>query len=122
MMKKVSRIILCAFSFFMLVNNVAAISLKDYRIQYEKDLAKYNNSKNKQAEAKSKINSLQGDIGNVGNNIAKYQKDIENSKAFIYALYPSKFIKDNDLWNFVQSNIKKEYNIILCIGFLVERD
>ena len=41
MMKKVSRIILCAFSFFMLVNNVAAISLKDYRIQYEKDLAKY---------------------------------------------------------------------------------
>ncbi len=86
MMKKVSRIILCAFSFFMLVNNVAAISLKDYRIQYEKDLAKYNNSKNKQAEAKSKINSLQGDIGNVGNNIAKYQKDIENSKAKIEEL------------------------------------
>ncbi len=86
MMKKVSRIILCAFSFFMLVNNVAAISLKDYRIQYEKDLAKYNNSKNKQAEAKSKINSLQGDIGNVGNNIAKYQKDIEDSKAKIEEL------------------------------------
>lgn len=43
--------------------------------------------------------------------------DIENSKAFIYALHPSKFIKDNDLWSFVQSNIKKEYNIILCIGF-----
>lgn len=86
MMKKVSRIILCVFSFFMLVNNVAAISLKDYRIQYEKDLAKYNNSKNKQAEAKSKINSLQGDIGNVGNNIAKYQKDIENSKAKIEEL------------------------------------
>lgn len=86
MMKKVSRIILCAFSFFMLVNDVAAISLKDYRIQYEKDLAKYNNSKNKQAEAKSKINSLQGDIGNVGNNIAKYQKDIENSKAKIEEL------------------------------------
>ena len=86
MMKKVSRIILCAFSFFILVNNVAAISLKDYRIQYEKDLAKYNNSKNKQAEAKSKINSLQGDIGNVGNNIAKYQKDIENSKAKIEEL------------------------------------
>ena len=86
MMKKVSRIILCAFSFFMLVNNVAAISLKDYRIQYEKDLAKYNNSKNKQAEAKSKINSLQGDIGNGGNNIAKYQKDIENSKAKIEEL------------------------------------
>ena len=42
--------------------------------------------------------------------------DIENSKAFIYALHPSKFIKDNDLWNFVQSNIKKEYNTILCIG------
>lgn len=42
--------------------------------------------------------------------------DIENSKAFIYALHPSKFIKDNDLWNFVQMNIKKEYNIILCIG------
>lgn len=42
--------------------------------------------------------------------------DIENSKAFIYALHPSNFIKDNDLWNFVQSNIKKEYNIILCIG------
>ena len=43
--------------------------------------------------------------------------DIENSKAFIYALHPSNFIKDNDLWNFVQSNINKEYNIILCIGF-----
>ena len=42
--------------------------------------------------------------------------DIENSKAFIYALHPSKFIKDNDLWSFVQSTIKKEYNIILCIG------
>ena len=42
--------------------------------------------------------------------------DIENSKAFIYALHPLKFIKDNDLWNFVQSNIKKEYNTILCIG------
>ena len=42
--------------------------------------------------------------------------DIENSKAFIYALHPSKFIKDNDLWNFVQSNIKKEYNTVLCIG------
>ena len=49
-------------------------------------MAKYNNSKNKQAEAKSKINSLQGDIGNVGNNIAKYQKDIENSKAKIEEL------------------------------------
>ena len=43
--------------------------------------------------------------------------DIENSKTFIYALHPSKFIKDNDLWNFVQSNIKKEYAITLCIGF-----
>lgn len=42
--------------------------------------------------------------------------DIENSKAFIYALHPLKFIKDNDLWSFVQMNIKKEYNIILCIG------
>ena len=86
MMKKLSKIILCVFSFFILVNDIAAISLKDYRIQYEKDLAKYNNSKNKQAEAKSKINSLQGDIGNVGNNIAKYQKDIENSKAKIEEL------------------------------------
>ena len=48
--------------------------------------------------------------------------DIENSKAFIYALHPSKFIKDNDLWNFVQSNIKKEYNTILCIGlFEIEK-
>ena len=42
--------------------------------------------------------------------------DIENSRAFIYALHPTKFIKDNNLWNFVQSNIEKEYNIILCIG------
>ena len=116
MMKKVSRIILCAFSFFMLVNNVAAISLKDYRIQYEKDLAKYNNSKNKQAEAKSKINSLQGDIGNVGNNIAKYQKDIENSKAKIEEL--NKEIKEkkkeiDNLLSFMQisegDNVYLEY-------------
>ena len=55
--------------------------------------------------------------------------DIENSKAFIYALHPSKFIKDNDLRRAVAlekcksktedealSNLKKEYNIILCIG------
>ena len=116
MMKKVSRIILCAFSFFMLVNNVAAISLKDYRIQYEKDLAKYNNSKNKQAEAKSKINSLQGDIGNVGNNIAKYQKDIDNSKAKIEEL--NKEIKEkkkeiDNLLSFMQisegDNVYLEY-------------
>lgn len=116
MMKKVSRIIICAFSFFMLVNNVAAISLKDYRIQYEKDLAKYNNSKNKQAEAKSKINSLQGDIGNVGNNIAKYQKDIEDSKAKIEEL--NKEIKEkkkeiDNLLSFMQisegDNVYLEY-------------
>lgn len=116
MMKKVGRIILCAFSFFMLVNNVAAISLKDYRIQYEKDLAKYNNSKNKQAEAKSKINSLQGDIGNVGNNIAKYQKDIEDSKAKIEEL--NKEIKEkkkeiDNLLSFMQisegDNVYLEY-------------
>lgn len=116
MMKKVSKIILCAFSFFMLVNNVAAISLKDYRIQYEKDLAKYNNSKNKQAEAKSKINSLQGDIGNVGNNIAKYQKDIEDSKAKIEEL--NKEIKEkkkeiDNLLSFMQisegDNVYLEY-------------
>ena len=116
MMKKVSRIILCAFSFFMLVNNVAAISLKDYRIQYEKDLAKYNNSKNKQAEAKSKINSLQGDIGNVGNNIAKYQKDIEDSKTKIEEL--NKEIKEkkkeiDNLLSFMQisegDNVYLEY-------------
>lgn len=116
MMKKVSRIILCAFSFFMLVNNVAAISLKDYRIQYEKDLAKYNNSKNKQAEAKSKINSLQGDIGNVSNNIAKYQKDIEDSKAKIEEL--NKEIKEkkkeiDNLLSFMQisegDNVYLEY-------------
>lgn len=116
MMKKVSRIIICAFSFFMFVNNVAAISLKDYRIQYEKDLAKYNNSKNKQAEAKSKINSLQGDIGNVGNNIAKYQKDIEDSKAKIEEL--NKEIKEkkkeiDNLLSFMQisegDNVYLEY-------------
>lgn len=116
MMKKVSRIIICAFSFFMFVNNVAAISLKDYRIQYEKDLAKYNNSKNKQAEAKSKINSLQGDIGNVGNNIAKYQKDIEDSKAKIEEL--NKEIKEkkkeiDNLFSFMQisegDNVYLEY-------------
>lgn len=116
MMKKVSKIILCAFSLFMFVNNVAAISLKDYRIQYEKDLAKYNNSKNKQAEAKSKINSLQGDIGNVGNNIAKYQKDIEDSKAKIEEL--NKEIKEkkkeiDNLLSFMQisegDNVYLEY-------------
>mgnify|MGYP004651827055 FL=1 len=116
MMKKVSKIILCAFSFFMLVNNVDAISLKDYRIQYEKDLAKYNNSKNKQAEAKSKINSLQGDIGNVSNNIAKYQKDIEDSKAKIEKL--NKEIEEkkkeiDNLFSFMQisegDNVYLEY-------------
>lgn len=116
MMKKVSRIIICAFSFFMLVNNVDAISLKDYRIQYEKDLAKYNNSKNKQAEAKSKINSLQGDIGNVSNNIAKYQKDIEDSKAKIEKL--NKEIEEkkkeiDNLFSFMQisegDNVYLEY-------------
>lgn len=116
MMKKVSKIILCAFSLFMFVNNVDAISLKDYRIQYEKDLAKYNNSKNKQAEAKSKINSLQGDIGNVGNNIAKYQKDIEDSKAKIEEL--NKEIKEkkkeiDNLLSFMQisegDNVYLEY-------------
>lgn len=116
MMKKVSKIILCAFSLFMFVNNVAAISLKDYRIQYEKDLAKYNNSKNKQAEAKSKINSLQGDIGNVSNNIAKYQKDIEDSKAKIEEL--NKEIKEkkkeiDNLLSFMQisegDNVYLEY-------------
>lgn len=116
MMKKVSKIILCAFSLFMFVNNADAISLKDYRIQYEKDLAKYNNSKNKQAEAKSKINSLQGDIGNVGNNIAKYQKDIEDSKAKIEEL--NKEIKEkkkeiDNLLSFMQisegDNVYLEY-------------
>lgn len=116
MMKKVSKIILCAFSFFMLVNNVDAISLKDYRIQYEKDLAKYNNSKNKQAEAKSKINSLQGDIGNVSNNIAQYQKNIEDSKAKIEEL--NKEIEDkkkeiDNLLSFMQvsegDNVYLEY-------------
>lgn len=116
MMKKVSKIILCAFSLFMFVNNVDAISLKDYRIQYEKDLAKYNNSKNKQAEAKSKINSLQGDIGNVSNNIAKYQKDIEDSKAKIEKL--NKEIEEkkkeiDNLFSFMQisegDNVYLEY-------------
>lgn len=42
--------------------------------------------------------------------------DIDGSKAFIYALHPSKFIKDHNLWNFVQQNIKNEYNKTLCIG------
>lgn len=41
--------------------------------------------------------------------------DIDGSRAFIYALHPSKFI-ENDLWDFVQNNIKKEYAITLCIG------
>ncbi len=86
MMKKINKIILCIFSFFMLINYTSATSLKDFRIQYEKDLAKYNNSKNKQNEAKSKINSLQGDIGQVSNNIDKYQKEIEESKKKIEEL------------------------------------
>jgi len=42
--------------------------------------------------------------------------DIDGSKAFIYALHPSKFIESNDLWDFVQNNIKKEYAMTLCIG------
>ena len=42
--------------------------------------------------------------------------EIENSQAFIYALHPTKFIKDHNLWNFVQQNIKNEYNKTLCIG------
>lgn len=42
--------------------------------------------------------------------------DINGSRAFIYALHPSKFIESNDLWDFVQNNIKKEYAMTLCIG------
>lgn len=42
--------------------------------------------------------------------------DIDGSRAFIYALHPSKFIESNDLWDFVQRTIKKEYAITLCIG------
>lgn len=42
--------------------------------------------------------------------------DIDGSRAFIYALHPSKFIESNDLWNFVQNNIEREYAITLCIG------
>lgn len=42
--------------------------------------------------------------------------DIDGPRAFIYALHPSKFIESNDLWDFVQNNIKKEYAITLCIG------
>lgn len=116
MMKKLSKLILCAFSFFILVNSVDAISLKDYRIQYEKDLAKYNNSKNKQAEAKSKINSLQGDIGDVSNNIDKCQKDIEASKAKIEELkkeIEEKKKEIDNLFSFLQisdgDNIYLEY-------------
>lgn len=116
MMKKLSKLILCTFSFFILVNSVDAISLKDYRIQYEKDLAKYNNSKNKQAEAKSKINSLQGDIGDVSNNIDKCQKDIEASKAKIEELkkeIEEKKKEIDNLFSFLQisdgDNIYLEY-------------
>lgn len=116
MMKKISKIILCVFSFFILVNDIDAISLKDYRIQYEKNLAKYNNSKNKQAEAKSKINSLQGDIGDVSNNIDKYQKDIEASKAKIEELkkeIEEKKKEIDNLFSFLQisdgDNIYLEY-------------
>lgn len=42
--------------------------------------------------------------------------DINGSRAFIYALHPSKFIESKDLWDFVQNNIKKEYAMTLCIG------
>lgn len=42
--------------------------------------------------------------------------DIDGSRAFIYALHPSKFIESNDLWDFIQNNIKREYAITLCIG------
>lgn len=42
--------------------------------------------------------------------------DIDGSRAFIYALHPLKFIESNDLWDFVQNNIKREYAITLCIG------
>lgn len=86
MMKKINKIICCVLSFFIFANCTYAMSLKDYRIQYEKDLAKYNNSKNKQQEAKNKINDLQDDIGNVSNNIDKYQNEIEESKAKIEQL------------------------------------
>ena len=48
--------------------------------------------------------------------------EIENSRAFIYALHPIKFIKDDDLWDLVQKNIEKEYAITLCIGlFEIEK-
>ena len=56
MMRNGIKIVCCVLSFFIFTNCINAISLKDYRIQYEKDLAKYNSSNNKQNEVKNKIN------------------------------------------------------------------
>ena len=116
MMRNGIKIVCCVLSFFIFTNCVNAISLKDYRIQYEKDLAKYNSSNNKQNEAKNKIKDLQNDIGNVSNNIDKYQKEIDESKDKIEQL--NKEIKEkkkeiDNLLSFMQvsdgDNVYLEY-------------
>ncbi len=116
MMRNGIKIVCCVLSFFIFTNCINAISLKDYRIQYEKDLAKYNSSNNKQNEAKNKINDLQNDIGNVSNNIDKYQKEIDESKDKIEQLNKEIEVKKkeiNNLLSFMQvsdgDNVYLEY-------------
>lgn len=99
MMRNGIKIVCCVLSFFIFTNCINAISLKDYRIQYEKDLAKYNSSNNKQNEAKNKINDLQNDIGNVSNNIDKYQKEIDESKDKIEQLNKEIEVKKKEIDN-----------------------
>lgn len=99
MMRNGIKIVCCVLSFFIFTNCVNAISLKDYRIQYEKDLAKYNSSNNKQNEAKNKIKDLQNDIGNVSNNIDKYQKEIDESKDKIEQLNKEIEVKKKEIDN-----------------------
>lgn len=116
MMRNGIKIVCCVLSFFIFTNCINAISLKDYRIQYEKDLAKYNSSNNKQNEVKNKINGLQNDIGNVSNNIDKYQKEIDESKDKIEQLNKEIEVKKkeiNNLLSFMQvsdgDNVYLEY-------------
>lgn len=42
--------------------------------------------------------------------------DIENDKAFIYALRPVKCTEPNELWKLISEEIKQKYNYTLCIG------
>lgn len=86
MRKKVFNILITFIFMFMFLNNIDAITLKDYRIQYEKDLAKYNASNNSQEEVKDEIKDIQSKINSTSKKIEQYEKEIEESKEKIEEL------------------------------------